>query len=130
MAEEGLGRRHYLLLGAIFLATRLGLWALGLRLFVDLSWMFLSDLAALRERLLETVLYFHAFAPGMNLITGWLLKLAPEHVALSATLLFWASGYVLLAASCRLFHLLGCSRWTATAVALALSYLLVPLAAS
>lgn len=121
---EGLGRRHYLLLAGIFLATRLALWALGLRLHLDLSWMFLGDLTALRERLLETVLYFHAFAPGMNLITGWLLKLSPEHVLQSATLLFWASGYLLLAASCRLFHRLGCSRWTATACALALS--LVP----
>jgi hypothetical protein len=116
-----LGRRHYLLLAGIFLATRLALFALGLRLHVELSWMFLSDLTALRERLLETVLYFHAFAPGMNLITGWLLKLSPEHVLVTATVSFWASGYLLLAASCRLFHLLGCGRWTATALALALS---------
>jgi hypothetical protein len=119
--NEALGRRHYLLLAGIFLATRLAFFALGLRLHLDLSWMFLSDLPALRERLLETVFYFHAFAPGMNLITGWLLKLSPDHVLLSASALFWASGYLLLAASCRLFHLLGCSRWTATAVALALS---------
>lgn len=118
---EGLGRRHYLLLAGVFLATRLALWALGFRLQLDLRWMFLSDLTALREHLLETVLYFHAFAPGMNLITGVLLKLTPAHLLLSSTILFWASGYLLLAASCRLFHLLGCSRWTATALALALS---------
>jgi hypothetical protein len=121
---DGLGARHCLLLLGVFLATRGALLALGLRFHLDLAWMFLADLDALRDRLFETVYYFHAFAPGMNLITGALLKLAPAHLAWSATALFWASGYLLLVASCQLFQLLGCSKWTATLLALGLS--LVP----
>ncbi len=115
---------HYLLLLGMFLATRLALYAFGLRFHLDLAWMFLSDPEALRERLFETVFYFHAFAPGMNVITGLLLKLNPEHLALCANLLFWGSGYLLLASAFRLLQLLGCSRWAATACAFWLS--LVP----
>jgi len=122
--DESLGPRHYLLLLGVFLATRLLFFALGLRFHLDLSWMFLSDLPSLRERLLETVYYFHAFAPGMNLVTGLLLKLSPAHVLFSAAALFWASGYLLLVSACRLFHLMGCSKWSAMALGVALS--LVP----
>jgi len=118
---DGLSARHYALLLGVFLATRCAFFALGLRFHLDLSWMFLSDLSALRERLLETVFYFHAFAPGMNLLTGLLLELSPEHVTFTATVLFWGSGYLLLVSACRLFHSLGCSKWTATALALALT---------
>jgi hypothetical protein len=116
--------RHYLLLLGVFLATRGALFALGLRFHLDLAWMFLGDPDALRERLFETIYYFHAFAPGMNLITGLLLKLSPAHLSSSAAALFWASGYLLLVASCQLFHLLGCSRSTSMVLALGLS--LVP----
>jgi hypothetical protein len=122
--SDGLGLRHFLLLLGVFLATRIALFSLGLRFHLDLAWMFLADPDALRERLLETVYYFHAFAPGMNLITGLLLKLSSAHLSSSAAALFWASGYLLLIASCQLFHLLGCSKWTSMLLALGLS--LVP----
>jgi len=77
-ASSSLGRalaagRGYALLALAFLATRVALYAAGLRINLDLRWMFLQDIEALRQHLASTVFYFHAFAPGMNLITGLLL---------------------------------------------------------
>lgn len=107
----------------IFVATRAALYAAGLRFHLDLSWMFLSDLADLRERLLETVFYFHAFAPGMNLITGVLLKLGPDHVAGLAACLFWAFGGLLVACLFRILRALGLTRPAALAVTVLFSLL-------
>lgn len=83
-------------LSVVFLASRVLLYFAGLRMHLELDWMFLSDPADLRERLLETVYYFHAYPPGMNLLTGLLLKLAPEHVAGLAQGSFLISGLVLV----------------------------------
>jgi hypothetical protein len=114
----------YLPLFALFAATRLVVRALGLEFHLDLGWMFLSDPAALSSRLLETVFYFHAFAPGTNLLTGILLKLAPEHLASAAAAVFFVSGYVLFVSLFQLARALGLrSIW---ALALSLSFSLAP----
>lgn len=115
--------RAHLALSAIFLVTRVGLYAAGLRFKLDLAWMFLSDPAALRERLFETVYYFHAFAPGMNILTGVLAKLAPANMAGAATVVFWASGWLLLASSFELFKAVGLSGRAAAITAVAFSLL-------
>jgi hypothetical protein len=94
--------RVYLPLFVLFSATRLAVRASGLRFNLDLGWMFLADPAALSSRLLETVFYFHAFAPGTNILTGLLLKLAPAHLQAAAATVFFASGYLLLVS---MFHL-------------------------
>jgi hypothetical protein len=80
----------------VFLVSRALLYVAGLRMHLELGWMFLSDPEDLRERLLETVYYFHAYPPGMNLLTGWLLKAAPGHIEGLAQALFSASGLVLV----------------------------------
>jgi hypothetical protein len=116
-------RREQALLLLLFIATRVALSGLGLRFKLDLSWMFLADLVDLRERLAETVFYFHAFAPGMNLLTGLLLKLAPAHVAVSAAALFWAFGALLTLCLFRILKALGLARWSAFALALGFSLL-------
>lgn len=85
--------------------------------------MFLSDLVDLRERLLETVYYFHAFAPGMNLITGALLKLGEPHVATLATGLFWIFGWLLAASLFETLKALGFSRRGALAISTVFSLL-------
>lgn len=114
----------YLPMLLLFAATRLIVRAFGLRFHLDLGWMFLSDPAALSSRLLETVFYFHAFAPGTNLLTGVLLKLAPEHLQAAAALVFFVSGYVLLVSLFELARALGLrSRW---ALALSLGFSLAP----
>lgn len=115
--------RGWALLAAAFLATRVALYAAGLRINLDLHWMFLEDLEALRHHLLRTVFYFHAFAPGMNLITGVLLKLGPAHIDGLATGLFWAFGALMTLSLARILIALGLSRWAAMALALAFSLL-------
>ena len=69
---------------------------LGLEFSFSFDWMFLADPADLKQRLLRTLWDFHAFPPGMNLLSGFLLKLAPEHTATLARLVFEASGLVLV----------------------------------
>jgi hypothetical protein len=79
-----------------FVASRVALSLAGLRLNFDLAWMFLADPRDLRERLAETLLYFHAYPPGMNLATGVVLKLGGAHAALLGELLYGALGLVLV----------------------------------
>jgi hypothetical protein len=127
-ASSSLGRalaagRGYALLALAFLATRLALYAAGLRINLDLRWMFLQDIEALRQHLASTVFYFHAFAPGMNLITGLLLKISPEHIAGLATALFWAFGALMTLSLANILEALGFARWLAAALALAFSLL-------
>lgn len=116
-------RREYVLLAFAFLATRLALYAAGLRINLDLRWMFLDDVEALREHLFRSVFYFHAFAPGMNVITGLLLKLSPAHIAGLATALFWAFGALMTLSMANILTALGFARWPAVALALAFSLL-------
>ena len=111
------------LLALAYLATRVALCAAGLRFNLDLHWMFLADVEALHHHLLRTVLYFHAFAPGMNLITGALLALSPGHMAALATGLFWLFGATMTVSLGRVLTLLGSSRPAAAVLALAFSLL-------
>jgi hypothetical protein len=115
--------RGYALLALAFVATRLVLYAAGLRIQLELRWMFLDDLEALRQHLASTVFYFHAFAPGMNLITGLLLKISPEHIAGLATALFWAFGALMTLSLTYILVALGVARWPAFSLALAFSLL-------
>jgi hypothetical protein len=115
--------REYGPLLLAFFASRVALYAAGLRFTLDLRWMFLDDLAALHHHLLQTVYYFHAFAPGMNLLTGVLLKIGAEHLLALSAGVFWLCGALLTASLYRLLTTLGFSRWVATALALAFSLL-------
>ena len=67
--------RDHILLSLIYVATRAALFQAGIQFDFSLDWMWLSDPADLRDRLLETLYYSHAYPPGMNLLTGILLKL-------------------------------------------------------
>lgn len=89
-------------LSAVFLASRVLLHFAGLAMQLDLRWMFLADPEDLRERLLETAFYFHAYPPGMNLLTGFLAKLAPAHLEELSQALFLSAGLLLVNA---LFYL-------------------------
>jgi hypothetical protein len=92
--------RAPLLLTASYLASRGLLYLLGLRFAFSLDWMWLADPGDLRDRLVETLFYFHAFPPGMNALTGMLLKLGATSGVTYA--LFLLLGVVLVNA---LFHL-------------------------
>jgi hypothetical protein len=86
--------RAHALLSLVFVLSRLALDLGGLPFVFSLDWMWLSDPADLRHRLLETLWFFHAFPPGMNLATGLLLKAGGEQAAVLAHWAFWSLGLV------------------------------------
>lgn len=86
--------RAHALLSLAFLLSRVALDVLGLQFQFSLDWMWLSDPADLRDRLLETLYFFHAFPPGMNLVTGLLLKPGGSDPAALGHTLFLALGLV------------------------------------
>src|SRR5688572_6958591 len=88
--------REYIFLSLIFVVSRAALLLAGIRFDFSLDWMWLSDPADLRDRLLETLYYYHAFPPGMNLLTGMLLKLGGSHAATLALATFLALGLVIV----------------------------------
>ena len=88
--------REYAVVSLAFGSSRLVLHWLGLQFDFSLDWMWLSDPADLQDRLLQTIYYFHAFPPGMDLFTGILLKVAGAHAALLAQIIFWLFGLVLI----------------------------------
>ena len=105
------------------IASRILLYALGLRFKLILDWMFLADPLDLRKHLLETVYYFHAFPPGMNLLTGVLLKLSPAHVATLAHGVFMACGLLMAESLLYLARAVGVPRGWALGSAFAFSVL-------
>jgi hypothetical protein len=111
--------REHLLLSIVFVLSRVALHALGFRLNFSLNWMFLSDAKDLRERLLETIYYFHAYPPGMDLITGLLLKAGGDHAPTLALWLFCGFGLLLVNSFYRLCRVSGFSYKLAFGLALA-----------
>ena len=87
--------REHVRLSLLFLATRLVLYALGLRFNLELVWMFMGDPADLEHRLAQTLYYFHAYPPGMNLLAGLFLKLGGARAASVALVTFWGFGLAL-----------------------------------
>ncbi len=109
--------RAHLLLAIFFVATRVALDVAGVRFGFALDWMWLSDPADLRDRLGETLFYYHAFPPGMNALTGALLKLGGASASGLAHATFWALGLVIVHALLHLGRVAGLSTWAALAVA-------------
>lgn len=74
----------YVLVSLAFVVSRAVLAGAGLPFGFSLDWMWLADTADLRDRLAETLWYFHAFPPGMDLLTGLLLKLGGDATGAAA----------------------------------------------
>jgi len=115
--------REYAIVSLAFVSSRLVLSSLGLQFNFSLDWMWLSDPADLQHRLLQTIYYFHAFPPGMDLFTGILLKLAGTHAALLAQATFWVFGLVLVNSLFYLGRASGLSARASFIVAIAFSLL-------
>lgn len=115
--------REYALVALVFASSRLVFFWLGLRFNFSLDWMWLSDPADLQERLLQTIYYFHAFPPGMDLFSGILLKTGGTHAAVLAQLAFSAFGLVLVLSLFYLARSLGLSARASMIVAVAFSLL-------
>ena len=63
----------YLNVSLGYVVSRALLARAGLPYGFELDWMWLADPADLRDRLAQTLWFFHAFPPGMDLLTGILL---------------------------------------------------------
>ena len=113
----------HVLLSLIFILSRVALAGAGLQFSFSLDWMWMADPLDLRDRLADTLYYFHAFPPGMNLVTGLLLKLAPDNPGHLAHLLFAALGLALVNLVFAVGRRLGLSSRVAFAVAAAFAAL-------
>jgi hypothetical protein len=89
-------RGEHAVVALVFVASRLLLYIAGLRFNFSLDWMWLSDPADLQDRFLQTIYYFHAFPPGMDFLTGILLKVGGAHAAGVGQLTFWICGLILV----------------------------------
>jgi hypothetical protein len=113
--------RAHAILSALFVASRLLLGLLGLRFSFSVDWMFLADPLDLRDHLFETLLYFHAFPPGINALTGVLLKFGESAAPSVAHALFFGLGVVLVNVLCYLGRSVGLSMRAAATFALLFS---------
>jgi 4-amino-4-deoxy-L-arabinose transferase-like glycosyltransferase len=113
--------REHLVLCLAFGASRDLLWFLGVRLNFILDWMWLADPADLQHDFLHTLFYFHAYPPGMNLLTGILLKVGGSHAALLGLVTFATFTLLLINALFYLLRRTGLSFPTALSIALAFS---------
>src|SRR5262249_16008212 len=104
-----------------FVMSRVVLHAMGLQFVLDLRWMFLADPAALKDRLAQTIFYFHAFPPGMNLLTGLLLNLDGADLGEWVAEALSAGAFVLVASLHYLARACGLSRLAALALAVVFS---------
>ena len=116
--------RAHLWLSLLHVLSRAALALAGLPFRFDLDWMWMADPGELRDRLFETLYYFHAFPPGMNFVTGILLKAGGAHAGTLALLLFWAMGLALVNGLFALGRATGLS--TRAAFCLALAFVLSP----
>ena len=69
------GKRLYATVAGFYALSRLLLWALGVRFGATSDWQHFADLDLLQHRLWETLFYYHAFTPFMNLLVGGVLGL-------------------------------------------------------
>ncbi len=116
--------RAHVLLSVLFAVSRIALYVAGLRFSFSLDWMWLSDPADLRERLLETLFYFHAFPPGMNGLTGAVLAFGEANAPVAAQAVFWSLGLAFVNVLFYLGRAVGLS--TAAALVFALAFSLLP----
>jgi hypothetical protein len=107
----------------VYLVSRVGLDASGLPFEFHLDWMWLADPADLRDRLAETLLFFHAFPPGMNLVTGLLVKASGLQAAGLAHLVFFGFGLVFVNAALYLARAAGLPERVAMALVIVFSLL-------
>lgn len=106
----------------LVVVSRIGLSLAGFRLYFSHDWLFFADPADLRERLGTTLLFFHLYPPGMNLLAALVAKLGGA--AGLGTVLFAAGGLVLANSLLYLLRSLGVSRLARMAAALA--FALIP----
>jgi hypothetical protein len=107
----------YAAVAAIYVLSRVALAAAGVPFEVSYAWQHFHDVDLLKDRLWESLLYTHAFAPAMNLLVGVVLKLFGEARAPAVYhALFLATGLGLALAVAYLFEALRTRRWLSLAL--------------
>lgn len=81
--------RDHVALTVLVTASRLLLGMAGLPFLFSLDWMWMCDPGDLRDHLFATLYSFHAFPPGMNLLTGVVLKIGGAYAAALAQAVFF-----------------------------------------
>jgi len=99
------GVSPYISLLALFVASRLGYFLLGVRFDARpiLNFYQLIDKPLLQNRLWESLYYLHVQPPGFNLYAGIVLKLFPNSYAVVFHLVHLVAGAMI---ACLLYHLL------------------------
>lgn len=102
----------YAAVAGVYVASRVVLAVLGVPFEVSYGWQHFHDVDLLKDRLGESLLYTHAFAPAMNLLVGVVLKLGGEARAPAVYhALFLASGLGLALSVAYLLEVLRTNRW-------------------
>jgi hypothetical protein len=109
----------YYVVAVAFVVSRLVFMGQGLAFNPDIQWMFLADPESLQTRPFQTLFYFHAFPPGMNVQAALLLGLSAERFAPLAHLSLAAFGLLLTLSVLYLGRALGLSRVVAGVLAIA-----------
>jgi hypothetical protein len=122
-SDGGARAREHALVSALFVISRAILHRAGMRLNFILDWMHQSDPEDLRTRLFETLYYSHAYPPGMNLLTGLVLKTSEAHASAVAYAMLYAFGLVLVNSLYYLYRVSGFSEGAALGITVAFSLL-------
>lgn len=114
----------HIALSAFYAVSRLALWLSGFPFVFTLDWMWMCDPADLRSHLAETLFWYHAFPPGMNALTGVMLKVGGDDPTLAGYITFLAIGLMLANLLLALGRALGLPRWLG--LALSVGFLCLP----
>lgn len=108
LSHSRLWQKPLWLLLAIFAASRVCYWAMGIRFYADLygTWQ-LADPPLLQERFWETLYYMHGQPPLLSFIAGVGLHIFPAQPTTFYALLFLALGLLLLISMYHVMTFLG-----------------------
>ncbi len=107
----------YTWLTAVYVASRSVLALLGIRFLYDYDWQHFHDLALLKTRLFESLLYTHAFPIPMNVLVGGVERISHAHAGPIYQALFLATGWLFTLSVAYLARALGASPRLAFGVA-------------
>lgn len=114
---------EYAFVNAAFVINRAILHRAGMRLNFILDWMHQSDPEDLRTHLFQTLYFSHSYPPGMNLLTGLVLKMSENRAPGVAYAMLYAFGLVLINSLFYLCRASGLSRGAAIGISVAFSLL-------
>lgn len=117
---------EHCLVSAALVLSRVALLVAGVEFNFALDWMFLSDPSHLENDLVRSIVVFHAYPPGMNLLTGLVLKVSTAHAAAIAHLVFVGFGALLVNSLLALLRYSGIG--TAARVLASVAFCLTPAA--